>query len=363
MRILHVTPTYFSSRSVIGGGERYVTNICRAVLAVAPPGSIGCSIASFSPEPATLPIEAGLTMHLVPGRPDDIPSMATDAFDALIAAHDVVHVHQCLLPFGIFVAARARMAGKLVLGTDHGGGEYPALESYPRLGQLFDAFHAQSDFAAHAFAGLGRPVALIRGPVDDATFVLEPGRRERGLLVALGRLLPHKGHDRVIAALPAGTRLVVAGGTHAMAYFDLLRELASGKAVQLETALNDGEVMDLLRRAAALVHGGTHFGPDGAFYHKPELLALAPLEAMCTGTPAIVSRAGALAELDVLCGCRTYGTPRELAALLEEAVASQAFDASPEAVRDDAVARYGLRQFGVHYLALLERTRCVERQL
>ncbi|MBB5691931.1 glycosyltransferase involved in cell wall biosynthesis [Roseomonas alkaliterrae] len=289
------------------------------------------------------------------------PSVASGALDDLIAEHDVVHVHQCLSPLGIFAAARARIAGKVVLGTDHGGDLFAELEYYPRLGRLFDVFHAQSDFAAAAFAGLDRPVRLIRGPVDDRMFALATTRRQRGLFVSIGRILPHKGYEHAIAALPRGARLVIAGRIYDRDYFDRLLQAAAGRDVHFETQLGDAEVQHLLGQASLLVHGGTHFGPDGTFYHKPELLALAPLEAMCLGTPAVVSRAGALGELAVLRGCRSYADAQELAAMLEAAAAGDLFALSPAEIRDDAVAQFGLRQFGEHYLALLRESGRWER--
>ncbi len=353
MRLLQVTPTFFSDASVVGGGERYVGNVCAAALAAADAGELRCDILSFGTERATLPMQPGSDMHIIPGAPADICSFAGEEVDRLIDAYDVIHLHQCLLPFAMFLAARARIAGKVVIGTDHGGGETHHLERYRLLGGLFDAFHAQSEFAATSFSQFSTPVHVIRGPVDDQQFVLSRGPRQSHVFVSVGRFLPHKGYEHAIAALPAGATLVIVGRPHDEDYFQYLRKAAAGRDVRCETSLDDSGVLKALRTAGLYIHSGTHFGFRGEFFAKPELLSLAPLEAMCTGTPAVVSRAGALSELVSLEGCRDFADAGELASLLDAAARGSLFTLTRDEVRAEVVARYGTLQFGRAYLHML----------
>jgi glycosyltransferase involved in cell wall biosynthesis len=296
-------------------------------------------------------------LHLIPASPHDPLSCAGDILDNLIDHYDVIHVHQCLLPGGIFMAARGRIAGKITIGTDHGGGEFHLIESYPVLGKVFDCFHAQSEFAAAAFRQMRTPIKVILGPVDETLF-RSSGKngnagRDRRHFIALGRILPHKGYEHAIDALPERCALTIVGRRYDEAYFAFLNERAAGKDVRFESDLDDLDLASRLVSAGLYLHTGVHFSYNGGYYAKPELLALAPLEALCAGLPAIVSSAGALPELARTAGCRSYSTTQELSALLQEHVAGKLFPLSPGEIRDDAIEQYGLRQFGLSYLDLI----------
>lgn len=353
MRILQVTPTYFADRSVIGGGERYVNNLCRAVAAAAPGGDVVCDIMSFGGERAVVSLLPRTELHVVPGSLEHPAHVSLPAFHALMSTYDVIHVHQCLQPFGLYVAGRARLGRKLVIGTDHGGGESPMLEAYPIVGELFDAFHAQSNFAAHAFTFFTRPIVVIKGPVDEQAFPLGAMKRDPALIVALGRILSHKGFDTIIDRLPGGCTLVIVGRPYDADYFEYLRDRARTRRVSFETNLDDAALLRLIQSAGLHVHASQHTDYRGNFAFKPELLGLAPLECMATGMPAITSTAGSLAELDALGGCLTYSSGDELERLLAAYADGKLAFPSPEAIRQGVVAGYGLKQFGEHYLDLI----------
>ncbi|MQT13977.1 glycosyltransferase family 4 protein [Segnochrobactrum spirostomi] len=362
MRILQATPTFFSDNSVIGGGERYVDYICGAVRHHLNGDSIRCDVLSFGHHQARIERGAQSDMVICPGNPTDWPSCAGDALDGLLSEYDVVHIHQCLTPWGIFVAARARMAGAIVLGTDHGGGEERHLEHFPAIANVFDAFHAQSNFAKSTFSSLRVPCHVIFGPIDESLFSINRSRRNNSKIVALGRILPHKGYEHAIAALPAAAELTIIGRNYDKAYFHHLIQCSVGKNVKFATDLNDEEMIETISRAGLLLHTGVHVGYTGTFYAKPELLSLAPLEAMCVGTPVVVSQAGALPELAKVCGCKSYRTSTELSRMLELHLADELFDATPEQVRTDVIAEYGLTQFGRNYIRIIEALQVAKRK-
>ena len=114
-------------------------------------------------------------------------------------------------------------------------------------------------------------------------------------MVFLGRVLPHKGIHFLIEGLPPGVPLHVVGPALDAAYLERLRGLAAGKAVTFHGALPDGEVIDLLGRAMALVHP-TPVDAQGAAGGN-ELFGLALVEAMARGCPVIASNAASLPEI------------------------------------------------------------------
>ena len=359
LRILHATPCYFDPASLIGGGERYVDNVCKAVRAAVALGgpAASCAVLSFGPEARgsqTWQGGAGDTHTILAGRPDAPASFDTAAIARLMAAADIVHVHQCLTVTGLFLASQARLRGCRVVGSDHGGGEMPFVQAHTRLLAVYDRIQTYSAFGGTAFVPFSVPVERILGPVDDDAFGLAPpGPRDPGLVLSIGRILPHKGFETIIDALPPGLRLVIAGRNYDPGYRRLLEDRARGKAVTFADGLDDPALRALIASAGLYVQTSTHFTAAGSVALKPELLGLAPLECLATGMPAIVSRAGALAELGALPGCRVAADGVELAGLLARWAAGTLEQPPAGHIREAVVARYGLLQFGRAYLAML----------
>lgn len=351
MRVVHVSPTYYSNSSVIGGGERYVLYMAQALsLAAHQLGqTLTSSLVSFSESPSIVHLNSVLDCHLVEGRPWDARHVCGSVFDPYFKTADVVVVHQCLSTVGLFAASRAKMAGNYVVGLDHGGGEHEIVSHSPEAAGMYDLFCSQSSFAAAALDNLGVPTVIARGPIDTTYFTPDAGiQRDSSLIVAVGRLLPHKGFDRLIRALPPSLRLIVAGRRSDMEYFNYLDGLRnrSSAPVEIVEDLEDQEIRTLMRRASLFVHPSTHIDDRGRYYAKPELLGLAPLEALSCGTPALVSTAGALSELSLIEGCRTFHDDQDLRSrLIAHARAPFAYPPA-QAIHDSVDSAYGMMQYG-----------------
>jgi glycosyltransferase involved in cell wall biosynthesis len=144
-------------------------------------------------------------------------------------------------------------------------------------------------------ARAGRRHRVIYGGVDLARYPMRAEPLHDGSVVFLGRVLPHKGIHFLIEALAPEVPLHIVGGATDRKYLDQLRTLAVGKKVTFCGAIDDDEVIALLRRAMALVHP-TPVDPDGAVGAR-ELFGLALVEAMACGAPVIASRAASLPEI------------------------------------------------------------------
>lgn len=215
---------------------------------------------------------------------------------AAASAADVVHVHQFGTLSSQWLAALARARRRPVFVTDHGSS---GLLQGRRIGldRLYDGFLAVSEFAA-SFSPPAR-TRVVYGGVDGERF---SPRARTGAPYALfaGRLMPHKGIDWLIEALPAGARLVVAGRPDERnhpRYLDLLRTLATGKNVDFELDVTDERIVELYAGAHAAVLPSVERDVYGVSHRVPELLGLTVLEAMACATPAVVSRVGPLPEL------------------------------------------------------------------
>jgi glycosyltransferase involved in cell wall biosynthesis len=351
--ILHISPTYYSEKSVIGGGEKYIAYMSRAINAAAASRQteIQDSMLAFGQSPALFQLAGGLSCEVIEGRPWDPYSIDVSELAARISRSDILVVHQCLSAFGLFAASHGRLANKVVVGIDEGGGEHALVNHSPEIGSIFDMFLAYSRFCANSFRDIHGRVEIILGPVDTSYY--RPDNtvtREPALVLAVGRILPHKGFDRIIRALPAGLRLVIAGTNYDQEYYSYLIQVAGSSRVEIREHLTDDEILFLMQRASLFVHASTSVDYRGQYYAKPELLGLAPLEALGAGTPALVSSAGALPELATIAGCLHFADDAELAALLNMHADSASLFPPPDVIHNDVEAKYGLRVFGGRFL-------------
>ena len=152
----------------------------------------------------------------------------------LLSSFDVIHIHQALTIFGCYCAVIARTLNKTIIMTDLGGGENELLLKHGGI-QLSDGLLSISAFAKSLISGYFEgPHEAIIGPVDTKTFRPSLSSIRKTDVLVVGRILPHKGIDRIIDALPSGLPLKVVGRQKLPCHeirFKLLRKQASGKDV------------------------------------------------------------------------------------------------------------------------------------
>lgn len=359
MKILHVSPTYYSEDSVVGGGEKYIVYMVRSIVAAANHAgeSVDNTLLAFGDKPGKYLLSGDTHCLVMQGTPWEPCSVDVQKILDILDQYDIVLVHQCLTAFGMFVASHAKLAGKIVVGIDEGGGEHPLVSHTSEACTMFDLFLAYSRFCQNSFVELSVPVKLILGPVDTSYYCPMNIKRVPKLVVAVGRLLPHKGFDRIIRALPKGGRLIIAGSRSDQGYFNYLHNLISNSTsdISIREGLSDEEVRLLMQNASLFVHASTHFDYTGTHYAKPELLGLAPLEALACGTPTLVSNAGSLGELGAITGCRVFSSNDELAIILKSFVNERSSVLDPLEINRSVTELYGIQQFGDKLLIELKK--------
>jgi glycosyltransferase involved in cell wall biosynthesis len=358
MRILQISPTVFHESSVIGGGERYIEYLDQALKAGAHSLGIQIQTASFQQLRNTSIPNAQTKREDLSGRDPWAPN-SYDPIEVLevFKNWDVVIVHQSLTNFGLFMASLARLSGLTVIGIDHGGGKSRILDSSPESITNYDFLIAQSEFAKKTLAGLDVDIEVILGPIPQPrlfkisadTDSLDPYFPQA---ISIGRVLPHKGFETVINALPIDMSYKVFGKIYDRDYAHHLTRLAkrAGKAFEIFENMSDEDLARETMKSHVYIQPSSYFDYRGNFYSKPELLGLAPLEAISSGIKTLVSNAGALPELVKFKNCEVYTSFEHLRGLLQKSDFSRV--PASEAI-DSVQGEYGIKQFGTRVLELI----------
>jgi glycosyltransferase involved in cell wall biosynthesis len=356
MKILNVTPTYYSINSIIGGGEKGVIYIAES-LAQASKSQEGIletvDILSFGVHSEEINFkEISLTVC-----PYQINFSNPELYNYLrkkFKEYDVVIVHQCLSPAGIYFASIASLLNKTTVGFDHGGEVAIELRSRPDHAKVYDLFVAQSEFGAVSFKDLNVEFIVIKGPIPELQIPMNISYgNSKKKFTSVGRILPHKGFEDLITAAPKDSEIVIIGNLYDIDYYNYLQEksFSLGKNVRFESSLSDEERISEVFSSAAYVQTSKHIDYRGTFHAKPELLSLATLEALVLGKRSFVSKAGALKELADVHGCESYDTLDELSMHLEHTLNNRSESDNQIKIIESTLAIYGHSRFGAQLYA------------
>jgi glycosyltransferase involved in cell wall biosynthesis len=354
VRVIHVAPTPFGAGGLLGGGERYPLELARAMA-----GQVDCELVTFGPgpplrvEPSGLRVRTLRPLTFLHGHP---AHALAPTLPAALAGAGLVHAHHMRSTPGRIAALSTRARGIRAVVTDHGlqGSAWAGL-----LPRLFDRFLAVSAYSARELGAPPARTRLIYGGADPERYRPQPDTRRDGVLF-VGRLTPHKGVDRLIAALPQGAGLRIAGSTGhdprlpERHYPELLRRLAAGRDVAFLGPVGDGDLPALFNSAAVLALPSVQRSCYGREVRVSELLGLVLLEAMASGTPVVASRVGGVPEI-VQHGVSGY--------LVEPGDVAELRERLDELLQDRALARRMGRAAREQVLERFTWRACAERCL
>ena len=281
-----------------GGGERYPLELSRALAR-----EVDCELVTFGRSSRTFTEPGGLHVRVLRawaqlrGHP---VNPVNPALAAVLACADVVHTHHMRSAPSRLAAVASRLAGRPLAVTDHGlgGGGW-----WGMLPRFFDRFLVVSRFSAVTLGSPPDRTTVVYGGADPARYY-PPGRgEEREGVLFVGRLTPHKGVDMLIRAVPPDVPLTIVGtGGHdprppESGYPELLARLARGRRVRFVAHADDAEVAALYRLSAVVCLPSVEVTCYGRHVEISELLGLAAIESMASGTPVVCSRLGGLAEV------------------------------------------------------------------
>lgn len=292
-RVLHVVPAIFGKGGVLGGAERYVLELARRMSDAVP-----TRLVTFGAEDRQ-ETDGNLSIRVI-GRTRYVRGQQSNPFSLAVTSElrntDVIHCHQKHITMSTFLAMAGRFLRKPVFVTDLGGGGWD-VSSYVNTDRLFTGHLHISEYSRKVFGHQkNRRARVIGGGVDAERF--SPDGRARGNRVLfVGRLLPHKGIDVLIRALPPGMDLEIIGKAYDDRYHEDLKKLAFEKPVHFRYECTDGELIDAYRSTCCVVLASVYTDLYGATTTVPELLGQTLLEGMACGAPAIGTDVASLPEI------------------------------------------------------------------
>jgi glycosyltransferase involved in cell wall biosynthesis len=295
-RILHIVPALFGSNGVLGGAERYALELARHMADVAPTRMLTFGDSSRTERFGNLEVR-------VAGNPWYVRGQKLNPLSRAIlseaASADIIHCHQQHILASSGAAVFANLFGKKVFVTDLGGGGWD-VSSYMNTDRWFDGHLHISEYSRHVFKQADKPWShVILGGVDTEKFSHASNIAREKSVLFVGRLLPHKGIDYLIDAMPQDLPLRIIGQPMDDGYYHELQKRSQGKQISFVHNATDEDLVLAYRSSLCVVLPSVYRNYLGHETAVPELLGQTLLEGMACETPAICTQVASMPEIVV----------------------------------------------------------------
>lgn len=300
MKVVHITPTYFDDASIIGGGERYPTELATWMAR-----NVDTTLISFSSKhkfhrQGRLKVEVYPVKHFI--KDNKIDPFSFQYLSSILRA-DIVHIHHVSTFVSALGATIASLLGKRVFVTDYGGGSGFVM----KLNQYIPMFWCYHNAITYSRFGLDfipttlqKKAILVKGGIDTDRFCPDLSLEKESTVLYVGRILPHKGINYLIEAFRSfyqpDYRLKIIGKVYNNTFYQDLKQLAEGLPVEFIHDVNDQRLLHEYRTALVTVLPSVHINCYGDYTPVPELMGFTLLESQACGTPVICTDAGAMHE-------------------------------------------------------------------
>jgi alpha-maltose-1-phosphate synthase len=298
LSVLHLVPRLFGRHNggVSGGAERYALELARHMAE-----ETSTSLVCFGDKESYETV-GRLNVHVI-GDPWCVRGQIYNPFRLRLCSelrkYSIVHCHQQHIVASSVAAMYCRLTGRKVFVTDLGGGgwDISAFMSTDRWyhGQLHISEYSRS-ISGHSDWNRAH---VIFGGVDSARFCPDRSVMKEKRVLFVGRLMPHKGVDDLVKAVPADVTLEIIGHPYHPGFVADLRALAANKRVVFRDNCDDEQLVEAYRRAMCIVLPSVYKTMYGQESKVPELLGQTLLEGMACGTAAICTEVASMPEVVV----------------------------------------------------------------
>ena len=228
---------------------------------------------------------------------DSAPIPSAARYSASFGGPTSIHCHQQHVLVSSAAAAWARFNGRGVFVSDLGGGGWD-VSAYVNTDRWFHGHLHLSEYSRHIFGHEHDARAhVIGGGVDVKKFSPVPRAPAGRDVLFVGRLLPHKGIDDLIEALPEGMSLRIVGPEPDGETRSRLSGLARGRDVTFLHHVDDEALVREYQQALCIVLPSVYRMADGRETKVPELLGQTLLEGMACGIPAVCTQVASMPEI------------------------------------------------------------------
>lgn len=300
-KIIHISSTYFSNESLLGGGERFVIELAKAMAKYA-----DVELISFGKYNKILPLSGNLNLYIFKRWNNNILNPFNPLFLQKLKGADIIHCHQYMTYPTKLAIIFAKLFKKKIFVTDLGMAQAEPVW-YFDWSRWINKFLVISKFSDNFLNKHCAKKELIYGGVDIDNF--RPLSQKENKVLFVGRLLPHKGVDYLIEAIPGHIELDIVGPVYDQEYYERLRKLAFGKNINFLHGLTDEEIAYKFATSSVFVFPSVY---------ENELFGLVILEAMASGCAVIGTNVGGIPEVIIDKETGFLVAPKDQVALREK---------------------------------------------
>ncbi|WP_448562180.1 glycosyltransferase family 4 protein [Trichothermofontia sp.] len=298
MKVVHITPSYFDNDSIIGGGERYPTELAAWMAKRTPTTLVSFASRRHTYRLSNLQVEIYPVKHFI--HKNRLNPVSVRYLTSVISA-DVVHIHNINTVTSDVACLLGRLLRKKVFVTDYGGGASLVLNHKLPVFEGYRGAIAYSQFGMNFIPEkLRHKATLIKGGIDTDKFCPDSSLPKANKILYVGRLLPHKGVNYLVDAMQllqeTDHRLVIVGRIYHKQFYDNLREQAKNLPIEFIHDADDLRLIYEYRTAKVTVLPSVHKTCYGDYTPLPELMGFTLLESQACGTPVVCTNAGAMHE-------------------------------------------------------------------
>lgn len=294
-KVLHISPIYFSKDGLMGGGERSPLELAKAMARHCETRYVSFGKRHQAVNYYGLPVEIYKCLGFINYS---ILNPVDFQFFSQIRWADVVHCHQYYSIITSFSILVAKLLGKRVFVTDHGGKGFDYNRQY-NLAQLLNGFLMASKFHATFFEGYKVKPKIISSGIDENKFYPLSEKKQEYVLY-VGRILPLKGVNYLVSAMNSiKTELHIVGTPEGEKYFNYLKSIAKNSKVKFFPLYEVADEFLLKKYNDALVTVLPSVQHDifGHYYPTCESFGGVLVESMACETPVICTSIGGMPEI------------------------------------------------------------------